>query len=91
MTGPDAGAGTGVRPGDVATERVRSRKAALAKAGVLVEALPWLRRFHGARELLYGGVLLLILLFAPKGIYGLIGLTLRLWHSREDGTPGAHP
>jgi branched-chain amino acid transport system permease protein len=50
-----------------------------------------LRRFHGARELLYGGVLLLILLFAPKGIYGLIGLTLRLWHSREDGTPGAHP
>ena len=43
-----------------------------------------LRRFHGARELLYGGVLLLILLFAPKGIYGLIGLTLRLWHSREE-------
>ena len=50
-----------------------------------------LRRFHGARELLYGGVLLLILLFAPKGIYGLIGLTLRLWHSREKGTPGARP
>jgi branched-chain amino acid transport system permease protein len=50
-----------------------------------------LRRFHGARELLYGGVLLLILLFAPKGIYGLIGLTLRLWHSREDGTPRARP
>jgi len=37
-----------------------------------------LRRFHSARELLYGGVLLLILLFAPKGIYGLIGLLSRL-------------
>jgi acetylglutamate kinase len=34
----------------------RSRREGLAKAGVLVEALPWLRRFHGAVVVLkYGG------------------------------------
>jgi branched-chain amino acid transport system permease protein len=50
-----------------------------------------LRRFHSARELLYGGVLLLILLFAPKGIYGLIGVMARLRRPRDsaDATPGA--
>ena len=50
-----------------------------------------LRRFHSARELLYGGVLLLILLFAPKGIYGLIGLLARLRRPRAgaDATSGA--
>lgn len=37
-----------------------------------------LRHAHSARELLYGGVLLLILLFAPKGIYGLLDLLPRL-------------
>lgn len=50
-----------------------------------------LRRFHSARELLYGGVLLLILLFAPKGIYGLIGLLARLRRPRAgaDAASGA--
>ena len=33
-----------------------------------------LRQFHSARELLYGLVLLLILLFAPRGAYGLTRL-----------------
>jgi acetylglutamate kinase len=48
MTGPDAT--------DAVAEQARSRKAALAKAGVLVEALPWLRRFHRAVVVLkYGG------------------------------------
>ena len=52
-----------------------------------------LRRFHSARELLYGSVLLLILLFAPKGIYGLIGLFSSLWRSREraNATPATRP
>jgi branched-chain amino acid transport system permease protein len=51
-----------------------------------------LRRFHGARELLYGSLLLLILLFAPKGIYGLIGLLSSLRRSRERAaTPAAQP
>ncbi len=50
-----------------------------------------LRRFHSARELLYGGALLLILLFAPKGIYGLIGVVARLRRPRDsaDAAPGA--
>jgi acetylglutamate kinase len=46
------------RPGDSgsAADQAQSRRAALAKAGVLVEALPWLRRFHGAVVVLkYGG------------------------------------
>lgn len=48
MTGPDTR--------DSLAEQARSRHAALAKAGVLVEALPWLRRFHGAVVVLkYGG------------------------------------
>lgn len=51
---------------------------------ILITLFPeLLRRFHSARELLYGGVLLLILLFAPKGIYGLISLL-----SRVRGTAG---
>jgi branched-chain amino acid transport system permease protein len=50
-----------------------------------------LRRFHGARELIYSVVLLLILLFAPKGICGLIDLVSR-WcrpRARADSAPGA--
>lgn len=31
-----------------------------------------LRQFHSARELLYGVTLLLILLFAPRGVFGLV-------------------
>jgi branched-chain amino acid transport system permease protein len=52
-----------------------------------------LRRFHSARELLYGGVLLLILLFAPKGVYGLISLLSRLrrGQARVGAAPGAQP
>jgi branched-chain amino acid transport system permease protein len=42
-----------------------------------------LRRFHSARELLYGVVLLLILLFAPRGIYGLIAVFKR-WRSARN-------
>jgi acetylglutamate kinase len=48
MTGPG---GT-----DSLADQARSKRAALTKAGVLVEALPWLRRFHGAVVVLkYGG------------------------------------
>ncbi|HVQ93397.1 MAG TPA: acetylglutamate kinase [Mycobacteriales bacterium] len=50
MTRPAPGSG------DVVAEQARSRTAALAKASALVEALPWLRRFHGAIIVLkYGG------------------------------------
>lgn len=42
-----------------------------------------LRRFHGARELLYGVVLLVILLFAPRGIYGLVAVVQRWRSSRS--------
>ena len=51
-----------------------------------------LRRFHSARELLYGAVLLLILLFAPRGIYGLVAVFERWRLSRqptETTAPGA--
>jgi len=38
------------------TERTRSTENALARAGVLVEALPWLERFHGTTMVVkYGG------------------------------------
>jgi branched-chain amino acid transport system permease protein len=37
-----------------------------------------LRQFHSARELLYGGLLLVILIFAPKGLHGL-GSLLQRW------------
>jgi acetylglutamate kinase len=48
MTGPGAN--------ESMAEQARSRTAALTKAAVLVEALPWLRRFHGAVVVLkYGG------------------------------------
>jgi acetylglutamate kinase len=47
---------TGPGRSDSAAEQAQSRRAALTKAGVLVEALPWLRRFHGAAVVLkYGG------------------------------------
>lgn len=36
-----------------------------------------LRQFHSARELLYGGLLLVILIFAPKGLHGLGSLAHR--------------
>ena len=36
-----------------------------------------LRQFHSARELLYGLVLLLILLFAPRGVFGLSSAVVR--------------
>jgi branched-chain amino acid transport system permease protein len=39
---------------------------------VTISLLPeMLRQFNEMRELLYGGLLLLILLFAPRGLYGL--------------------
>lgn len=41
-----------------------------------------LRRFNSARELVYGIVLLVILLFAPRGIYGLIAVFSRWRRSR---------
>jgi acetylglutamate kinase len=55
VTGPGGGPTPDAVPQTI-TERRRSRTAALAKAGVLVEALPWLRRFRGAVVVLkYGG------------------------------------
>jgi acetylglutamate kinase len=49
---------TAVQPPDARqpSDGARSRRDGLAKAAVLVEALPWLRRFHGAVVVLkYGG------------------------------------
>ena len=44
------------RTGDRAAAQTRDRAAALAKAGTLVDALPWLGRFHGAVVVIkYGG------------------------------------
>lgn len=48
-----------------------------------------LRHFHSARELLYGGLLLMMLLFAPKGVYGLLDLLPRL--RRNAAQAGATP
>jgi acetylglutamate kinase len=49
-TGPTTG------PTAASAELRRDRQVALGKAAVLVEALPWLRRFHGAVVVLkYGG------------------------------------
>jgi branched-chain amino acid transport system permease protein len=45
-----------------------------------------LRQFHSARELLYGLVLLLILLFAPRGVFGLAGVVSR-WIKRLQAGP----
>lgn len=42
-----------------------------------------LRRFHSARELLYGLVLLLILLFAPRGVAGIAAVLSRLFKRRR--------
>lgn len=42
--------------GESSTERTRSTEDALARAGILVEALPWLERFHGKTLVVkYGG------------------------------------
>ncbi|MGH3629459.1 MAG: acetylglutamate kinase, partial [Sciscionella sp.] len=39
-----------------ATEHAELRRTATRKAGVLIEALPWLQRFHGATVVIkYGG------------------------------------
>jgi branched-chain amino acid transport system permease protein len=42
-----------------------------------------LRQFHSARELLYGLVLLLILLFAPRGVFGLGSAAVRWVRGRH--------
>ncbi|MGC2775615.1 MAG: branched-chain amino acid ABC transporter permease [Bradyrhizobium sp.] len=49
-----------------------------------------LRRFNSARELLYGVVLLVILLFAPRGIYGLIAAFER-WRRARGSADAALP
>jgi branched-chain amino acid transport system permease protein len=55
---------------------------------VIITVFPeLLRQFHSARELLYGVVLLVILLFAPRGVFGLIGLFERWFRGR--GRAGA--
>jgi branched-chain amino acid transport system permease protein len=50
-----------------------------------------LRQFHSARELLYGLVLLLILLFAPRGAFGLISLVSRWVRPVRAGPAGGQP
>ncbi|MDE2167618.1 MAG: branched-chain amino acid ABC transporter permease [Alphaproteobacteria bacterium] len=50
---------------------------------IVITLLPEiLRSFQGARELLYGASLLLILLFAPRGIYGLRDIYMRWRRSK---------
>lgn len=57
---------------------------------IVISLLPeLLRRFHGARELLYGTLLLLILLFAPRGLYGLRDVFIRWRESRNQTGPEA--
>jgi branched-chain amino acid transport system permease protein len=50
-----------------------------------------LRQFHSARELLYGLVLLLILLFAPRGAFGLTSLIIRWVQGLRAGPAGGQP
>jgi branched-chain amino acid transport system permease protein len=50
-----------------------------------------LRQFHSARELLYGVVLLLILLFAPRGLFGLTSLLERWSRGPRAKTAGSQP
>jgi branched-chain amino acid transport system permease protein len=50
-----------------------------------------LRQFHSARELLYGLVLLLILLFAPRGAFGFTSLIIRWVQGLRAGPAGGHP
>ncbi|MGH8714058.1 MAG: branched-chain amino acid ABC transporter permease [Casimicrobiaceae bacterium] len=47
-----------------------------------------LRQFHSARELLYGLLLLLILLFAPRGVFSLAGVIGRWLRGRSAGSAG---
>ena len=50
---------------------------------IVITILPeLLRGFHAARELLYATLLLVILLFAPRGIYALRDIYMR-WRTRE--------
>jgi len=52
---------------------------------VVISLLPeMLRQFNELREFFYGGLLLLILLFAPRGLYGLRDLLTR---QRTDAAP----
>jgi branched-chain amino acid transport system permease protein len=50
-----------------------------------------LRQFHSARELLYGLVLLLILLFAPRGVFGLAGMFTQWLRSLRAGPARGRP
>ena len=47
-----------------------------------------LRQFHSARELLYGLILLLILLFAPRGVFGLAAVIGRWVRALRVGHAG---
>lgn len=54
---------------------------------VIITVFPeLLRSFHSARELLYGVVLLLILLFAPRGVFGLTNLISRQRRAKPETT-----